>query len=430
MSALRSWCGALFLGAALACTLSGAGAERTEAPATALATFREHLKANHRAPPASCARVDAQALEDAPSVEGLSDVAADWVRRQHARTRGLSTSCFAALDEEFRDAAWGPSCVLKRLGPSRNGTLFVGVEAKAAAVLRAHQDPACALARDALAPGLRAACAADAAWELASAQNACTRFGHSERPAAPEWEDLWWAWLARRCAEMPLALRQAHHYWACKYTSHCALPAPPPPHIHQKQLADWAARRGSPGAMSCYGWNARGMRIELRGSNRFFRPEFILQLRAAWAAGVDDEEEMEMIDRYELKGLLTSEAADREFDRMYQDARSVLEQMAAVDPASALAQLAFFEIVQRPYVIYDLQWRLPESDRVRRQQRSLAFLLAAEMMDDGRLLDNLRERRWEWLATYHLLTPDNLPAAQRAADRIVAKVRNGQRPEL
>ena len=139
---------------------------------------------------------------------------------------------------------------------------------------------------------------------------------------------------------------------------------------------------------------------------------------------------MEMIDRYELKGLLTSEEADREFDRMYQDARSVLEQMAAVDPASALAQLAFFEIMQRPYVVYDLQWRLPESDRVRRQQRSLAFLLAAETMDDGRLLDNLRERRWERLATYHLLAPDNLPAARRAAKRIVAKVRNGQRPEL
>ena len=430
MSALRSWSGALFLGAALACTLSGAGAERTEAPATALATFREHLKANHRAPPASCARVDAQALEEEPSVEGLSHNAAGWVRDQHARTRGLSRSCFAALDDEFGDATWGTPCVLRRVGPPRNRTLFVDLEAKAAAVLRAHQDPACALARDALAPDLRAACAADAAWQLASALKACTVFGHSERLAAPEWEDLWWAWLARRCAEMPQAMRQANHYWACESTTHCPLPRPPPPYLHQKQLADWAARRGSPGAMSCYGWNARGMRGELWGSNRFFRPEFILQLRAAWAAGVDDEEEMEMIDRYELKGLLTSEEADREFDRMYQDARSVLEQMAAVDPASALAQLAFFEIMQRPYVVYDLQWRLPESDRVRRQQRSLAFLLAAETMDDGRLLDNLRERRWERLATYHLLTPDNLPAAQRAADRIVAKVRNGQRPEL
>ncbi len=432
MSALRSWCGALFLGAALACTLPGAGAERTEAPATALATFRGHLKANHRAPPASCARVDAQALEDAPSVEGLSDDAAGWVRDQHARTRGLSTSCFAALDEEFRDAAWGPSCVLKRLGPSRNGTLFVGVEAKAAAVLRAQRDPACALAPDALAPGLRTACAADAAWELASAQNACTRFGHSERPAAPEWEDLWWAWLARRCAEMPLALRQAHHYWACRNTSHCALPAPPPPHIHQTHLADWAARRGSPGAMSCYSqYAAGGLRNEFWRRHRDHRPEFAARLEAARIGGVDYDGLLEMLDRYELKGLLATEEADREFDRMYQDARSVLEQMAAVDPASAFAQMAFFEIVQRPYVVYpEIWWRLPESDRVRRQQRSLAFLLAAETMDDGRLLDNLRERRWERLGDYHLLTPDNLPAAQRAADRIVAKVRNGQRPEL
>lgn len=433
MNVLPRRCCAALLGSVFACVWSGVSAgERAQEPGTALATFRARLAVNNRSPPAACRRVDAQAPEEELSVAGLSADAASWMRQLHAETRGLSASCFIALDDEFQDATWVIPCVLKRDGPPRNGSLFFDLDAKAAAVEQAYRDPACALARDALAPGLRAACAADAAWELASVLRACTfSVGGSEYPAAPEWEDLWSAWLSRQCVAMPLALREATYYWRCDGASHCPLPPPPPPHLHPRQLADWAARRGSHGAMSCYDRIAAGLRSDFAHQARHarFRPEFFRQLQAAWDAN-DDDLEAELLDDYYSKGLLATDEADREYDRMYQDARSVLEQMAAVDPASALAQLAFFEIRQRPDIDFMLQWRLPESNRVRRQQRSLAYLLAAEMMDDGRLLDNLRERRWERLAYFHLLTPDNGPAARRAAKQIVAKVRSGQRPEL